>query len=83
MLIESKSEAGHSSIFSIRQANFKSAHLLHKMAKGFIFNPTTVSVVIGKASFIFGTLVKVVKTMSIAHFDIRLVKRNLQCTFPS
>ena len=41
MLIESIRKTGDSSIFNIHQANFKSAHLLHKMAKGFIFNPTT------------------------------------------
>ena len=44
MLIESKSKTGHSSIFSIRQANFENAQLLHKMAKGLIFNPTTVPI---------------------------------------
>ena len=44
MLIEIKIKIGHNSIFNIPQANFKSAHLLHKMAKGFIFNPTTVRV---------------------------------------
>ena len=42
MTIESKIEIGHDSMFNVYHANFKSAHLLHKMARGFIFNPTTV-----------------------------------------
>ena len=32
MLIESKIKIGHGSMFNIHQANFKSAHLLNKMA---------------------------------------------------
>ena len=32
MLIESKIEIGHNSMFNICQASFKSAHLLNKMA---------------------------------------------------
>ena len=32
MLIENKIEIGHDSMFNIPQANFKSAHLLNKMA---------------------------------------------------
>ena len=32
MLIESKIKIGHDSMFNIRQANFKSARLLNKMA---------------------------------------------------
>ena len=42
MSIESKSDIGHSSIFDIRQGNFKKSGLLHKMAKGFISNAITV-----------------------------------------
>ena len=36
ILIESKSEAGHSSIFNICQANFKSADLIYKLAWKYI-----------------------------------------------
>ena len=32
MLIESKIKIGHDSMFNINQANFKSTHLLNKMA---------------------------------------------------
>ena len=32
MLIESKIKIGHDSMFNIHQTNFKSAHLLNKMA---------------------------------------------------
>ena len=32
MLIEIKIEIGHDSMFNVGQANFKSAHLLNKMA---------------------------------------------------
>ena len=32
MLIESKIKVGHDSMFNIRQINFKTAHLLNKMA---------------------------------------------------
>ena len=32
MLIESKVKIGHDSMFNVPQANFKSAHLLNKMA---------------------------------------------------
>ena len=31
--LNNKRKNGYSSMFNIRQANFKSAHLLHKMAK--------------------------------------------------
>ena len=37
MTIESKIKIGHDSMFNIHQANFKSAHLLYKMARGYIF----------------------------------------------
>ena len=40
MTIEIKTKIGHDIMFNIHQghqANFKSAHLLHKMARGYIF----------------------------------------------
>ena len=34
--IEMKIKIGHDSMFNVSQINFKSAHLLHEMARGYI-----------------------------------------------
>ena len=42
VLIESKNKIGHSNMFIVPHADFKSVHLLHEMAKEYIFNATSV-----------------------------------------
>ena len=54
MLIESKNKIWHSSIFNICKANFKNAHLLHKMPKGFLFNPIIVDLDLRLQSIFLG-----------------------------